>query len=317
MDQEGLNVKPAKIGFLLLFLAASTASAAAQNQAPGIISTTVTVINHRGGALSHITKGDVVVRQDGNVRPVLGWEPLTGPRGGVDLAVLIDDSLDQRVTLQWKDVSNFIRELPSGSRVAIAYADYGSATMAQPFTADRELALKALRLPLGKIEEASSIYLALADLMNHWPDDHNRRVVLLISDGIDIFYGIRESNPGLNMNLQRAIDAGQKKGVIVDSIFASGSSAYSRNIYLINNGQSCLASLTLETGGTNYQAGSSTPVNFTPFLKEITNSLARQFRLTFRAKLGPKPSFSRLQLAAEPSGIELLGPSRVYVPAAR
>lgn len=313
-------MKPAKIlGLLLLFLAASTASAAAQsaNQAPDVISATVTVINHHTGALPHITKGDVVVRQNGNIRPVLGWEPLTGPRGGVDLAVLIDDSLDQQVALQWKNVSSFIRELPSDSRVAIAYADYGSATMAQPFTTDRELALKALRLPLGKIEEASSIYLALADLMNHWPNDHNRRVVLLISDGIDIFYGIRESTPGLNMNLQRAIDAAQKKGVIVDSIFASGSSAYSRNIYLINNGQSCLAQLALETGGTNYQVGSRTPVNFMPFLKQITESLGRQFRLTFRAKPGPKPNFARLQLAVEQSGVELLGPSRVYVPAAR
>ncbi len=289
-------MKPAKIlGLLLLFLAAMTASAAAQtaNQAPDVMTATVTVINHRTGALPPITKGDVVVRQDGKVRPVLAWEPLRGPNNGVDLAVLIDDSLDQQVALQWKDVSNFVRELPPDSRVAIAYANYGSATMTQPFTADRELALKALRLPLGRIEESSSIYLALADLMKRWPADHNRRVVLLISDGIDIFYGIRESTPGLNINLQRAIDAAQKKGAIVDSIFASGSSFYSRNLYLVNNGQSCLARLALETGGRNYQVGSRTPVNFTPFLKEITDSLAQQFRLTFRAKLGPKPNFAR------------------------
>jgi hypothetical protein len=320
MNQEGPNVKPAKmLAFLLLFLAAMTAPAAAQrgNQGPDAITATVTVINHRTATLPPISKGDVVVRQDGNVRPVLAWEPLTGSRSGVDLAVLIDDSLDQPVALQWKDLSNFIRELPADSRVAIAYASYGSATMAQPFTADRELALKALRLPLGKIEEASSIYLALADLMNHWPDGHNRRMVLLISDGIDIFYGIRESTPGLNVNLQRAIDAAQKKGVIVDSIFASGASAYSRNIYLINNGQSCLASLTLETGGDNYQLGNQTPVNFSPFLKKILDSLGRQFRLTFRAQLGPKPRFSRLQLSVEQRDIELQGPSRVYVPAAR
>jgi hypothetical protein len=313
-------VKPVKIlAFILLFLAAMTASAAAQerNQAPDAVTATVTVISHRTAALPPISKGDVIVRQDGNVRPVLAWEPLTGSRGGVDFAVLIDDSLDQPVALQWKELSDFIRKLPANSRVAIAYANYGSATMAQPFTTDRELAIKALRLPLGKIEEASSIYLAVADLMKHWPEDHNRRVVLLISDGIDIFYGIRDSTPGQNINLQRAIDAAQKKGVVIDSIFASGSSAYSRNIYLVANGQSCLARLTLETGGDNYQLGNQTPVNFSPFLKKILDSLGRQFRLTFRAQLGPKPAFSRLQLSVEQRGIELLGPDRIYVPAAR
>jgi hypothetical protein len=313
-------VKPVKIlALLLLFPIASTASAAAQtpNQAPDAVSVTVTAINHRKGAMPRISKGDIVVRQDGKVRPVLDWEPLTGPHGGVDLAVLIDDSLNQPVALQWKEVSNFIRELPADSRVAIAYSSYGSATMAQPFTTNRELAVKALRLPLGKIEESSSIYLALADLMKRWPEDHNRGVVLLISDGIDVFYGIRESYPGLNINLQRAIDAAQKKGVIVDSIFASGASVYSQNIYLINNGQSCLARLALETGGRNYQVGNRTPVNFAPFLKEIADSLGEQFRLTFRAMLGPKPDFARLQLSVEQGGVELLGPSRIYVPAAR
>ncbi|MDE3136150.1 MAG: hypothetical protein KGL59_06230 [Acidobacteriota bacterium] len=309
-------MKPAKIlGLLVFFLVAMTASSA-RAHGTDAVTVTVTAINHRTGTLPHISKGDVVVRQDGDVRPVLGWEPSTGSRGGVDFAVLIDDSLDQPVALQWKELSSFIRELPADSRVAIAYSDHGSATMAQPFTADRERALKALRLPLGKIEGSSSIYLALADLMNHWPAGRNRRVVLLISDGIDIFYGIRESNPGLNINLQRAIDAAQKKGAVVDSIFASGASAYSRNIYLIANGQSCLARLALETGGTDYQVGNQTPVNFSPFLQKILGSLGRQFLLTFRAKLGSKPNFSRLQLTVEQSGIELLGPSRVYVPAA-
>jgi hypothetical protein len=314
-------VKPAKIIVpLLLSLAALPASAAAQaaGQQPDAISVTVTVINHRKGApLPHISKGDVIVRQNGSVRPVLDWEPLQGASGAVDLAVLIDDSLESQVALQWKEIAHFINDLPPESRVAIAYGSYGSATMAQPFTANRELAIKAMRLPLGRINEASSIYMALDDLMKRWPADHNRRVVLLISDGIDIFYGISQSTPGQNINLERAINAAQKKGVIVDSIFASGSSAYSQNIYLINNGQSCLARLTLETGGDNYQVGSQTPVNFAPFLRQITGSLARQYRLTFRSKLGPKPGFARLQLSVEQRGVELRGPSRVYLPAAR
>ena len=314
-------MKRAKFFLLLLFpLAALTAFGATQTaeQKPDVVSTVVTVINHRAGAsLPPISKGDVVVRQNGVVRPVLDWQPLRGPQGAVDLAVLIDDSLESAVALQWTEVARFIKDLPPESRVAIAYGDYGSANMVQRFTTDRELAIKAMRLPVGRINASASIYLALADLANHWPAGHNRRVVLLISDGIDIFYGIRESTPGQNMNLQRAIDATQKKGVIVNSIFASGASAYSRNFYLVANGQSCLARLALETGGSNYQVGTRTPVDFQPFLKQVADSLTRQYRLTFRAKLGPKPDFARLQLSMEQRGIELLAPSRVYLPAAR
>lgn len=314
-------MKPAKFIVLLLFsLAALPASVAAQaaKPQPDAISATVTVINHgKGAPLSDISKGDVIVRQNGEIRPVLDWEPLRGAHSAVDLAVLIDDSLEPQVGLQWTEIAHFIKNLPPESRVAIAYSSYGSATMAQPFTTDRELAIKAMRLPLGRINEASSIYMAVGNLMKRWPADHNRRVVLLISDGIDIYYGISQSTPGQNISLDRAIDAAQKKGVIVNSIFASGASAYSRNIYLINNGQSCLARLTLETGGNNYQVGSGTPVDFTPFLKQITHSLSRQYRLTFRANLKPKAGFARLQLSVEQRGVELRGPSRVYLPAAR
>jgi hypothetical protein len=313
-------VKSAKFLVLLLVsLAALTAFGATQTaeQKPDVVSTIVTVINHRAGAsLPPISKGDVVVRQNGVVRPVLDWQPLRGPQGGVDLAVLIDDSLESSVALQWTEVAHFINDLPPESRVAIVYGDYGSANFVQRFTTDRELAIKAMRLPVGRINASASIYLALADLANHWPADHNRRVVLLISDGIDIFYGISQSTAGQNLNLQRAIDATQKKGVIVNSIFASGASAYSWNLYLIMNGQSCLARLALETGGSNYQVGTRTPVDFGSFLKQITDSLGRQYRLTFRARPGAKPDFARLQLSAEQRGIELLGPSRVYVPAA-
>lgn len=314
-------MKGAKIRGLLLVLclAGWPVFAAAQKAAPApdLVSTVVTVINHRRGqALPAITRGDVVVRQDGNVRRVVDWQPLRGAKSGVDLAVLIDDSVEERVALQWTGLAHFLGELPADSRVEIAYADYGSATIAQPFTTDRAQALKALRLPLGRINESSSIYLALADLIRHWPADHNRRVALVISDGIDIYYGISQSTPGQNLNLQRAIDAAQKKGVIVDAIFASGAAAYSRNFYLVTNGQSCLGRLAIETGGRSYQVGTETPVNFTPFLNEIAGSLARQYRLTFRAMLGPKARFARLALAVEQNGIELRAPSRVYLPAA-
>ncbi|HVB34527.1 MAG TPA: hypothetical protein VNJ52_09175 [Patescibacteria group bacterium] len=304
---------------LLTCLACPALSGAqASASSPSDVTVTVTVVNHRPSAASapRLTKGDVVVRQNGNVRPVLAWEPLAGSSAGIDLAVLVDDSLQQSVALQWKDVAGFIRLLPENSRVAIAYGRYGGATMVQPFTSDRELAIKSLRIPMGSINEGASIYLSLADLNHRWPADGRRHMVLLISDGIDLFYGVADSEPGLNRNLQQAIDQSQKDGVVVDAIFASGASHFSRNFFLVNNGQGCLARLALETGGTAYTSPFETPVSFTPYLRQITASLADMYRLTFQAALPAKAGFARIRLSAEPQGIELFGPSRVYLPAA-
>lgn len=305
--------------FFCLFVVSSTfAAGQAPVREPADTSINVTVIDHRARATSPaiLSKDDIIVRQEGKVRPVLEWKRVAAGGASADVVVLIDDSLEASVSLQWKDVANFLRELPTNARVAVAYGTSSDATIAHPFSAGREAAIQALRIPLGHINEGSSIYLSLVSLLNQWPNDGRQRIVLLVSDGIDLFYGIRDSEPGLNGNLQRAIDAAQKKGVAVDSIFASGESHFSHNLFLINNGQSCLARLALETGGSAYTSGLETPVSFRPFLSQINQSLANMYELTFRASLPEKAGFARIQLAAEPAGVELLGPSRVYLPGA-
>ncbi len=313
-------MKPFRNAHLLsisLIVLAALLGLPAAAQSPAEASTVVTAIYHGAGPMPAISQQDVVVRQSGNVRRVISWRRLSGPQSGLDVAVLIDDSLKSDVALQWKAVRQFIAGLPSQARVAVAYGQYGSATFAQTFTTDHALAEKALRLPFGSMNAAASIYMCVTNLVKHWPADGRRRVILLVSDGIDVFYGIRESEPGLNINLQNAIDAAQKRGVMVYTIFASGASAFSDNLYLLNNGQGCLARLALETGGSSFQQGLQTPLDFAPYLKEIAGRLSHQYLLTFEPKLGPKADFARLQLAVEKNGVELRAPARIFLPAAR
>ena len=300
------------------FACAALAPGQATSSHPTDVTVPVTVLNRRPNATSvpRLSKDDIIVRQGGNVRPVLAWQPVTGVSKGVDLAVLIDDSLEPSVALHWKGVGGFIRLLPKDSRVAIAYGSYSGASIAQPFTADRERAIKALRIPFGRINEGSSIYLSLIDLMDHWPSDGRSHIVLLISDGVDLFHGVLPSQPGLNGDLDRAIKVSQQKGVVVDAIFASGASHFSHNLFLINNGQGCLARLALETGGTAYISTLETPLSFSPYLSQIIGSIQTMYLLTFRAALPAKAGYARIELSAEPNGMELLGPSRVYLPAA-
>lgn len=294
-------------------------NADAQAKSPHTANVTiaVTVLDHRPSAASEsrLSEKEVIVRQAGKIRPVLAWRPLAGASAGIDLAVLIDDSLQPTIALQWRDVGGLIRLLPQGSRIAVAYGANSAATVVQPFTTDRDLAVKSLRMPKGRIDEGASIYLSLVDLVRHWPADGRQRVVLLISDGVDLFYGVVESEPGLNGNLQQAIDASQKNGVVVDAIAARGASHFSRNRFLAGNGQDCLSRLALETGGMAYGSGLEEFVSLSPFLKQIDEAFANMYLLTFRASLPAKPGFSPIQLGAESRGMELLGPSRVYLPA--
>jgi hypothetical protein len=276
---------------------------------------TVTVFDHRHSPPSTLSKEEVVVRQDDNVRPVLAWQRLAGSSVGIDFAILIDDSLESNVAVQWREVAAFLRMLPDNTRVAVAYATHSGATIAQPFTSGRELAIKSLRVPIGTINEGSSVYLSLVDLDRRWPASDRRRMVLLISDGVDLFRGVAQSEPGLNRDLQQAIDESQKGGVLVDAIFAGGASHFSHNLYLIDNGQRSLARLALETGGTAYTEALETPGSFSPYLNQIAEGFANLYLLTFRPEPPAKPGFVRIQLRAEPQGIELLGPSRVYLPA--
>ena len=211
---------------------------------------------------------------------------------------------------------DFIHSLPENSRIAVAYAANGAARMQQNFTTDRAAAEKAVRLPLGRYQGANGIYFALADLIKKWPQGAARREVLLISDGIDITYGVDATSPGLNSPLDQAISAAQRNNITVYSLFASGAGIFARNQFLILNGQGCLGKLTLDTGGDSFFLGFQTPVAFRPFLQDLTKMLGQQYLLTFRAALPQKAGFHALKVSTEMSGVQLLAPSRVYLPTA-
>ena len=174
---------------------------------------------------------------------------------------------------------------------------------------------KGIRLPFGSGGAFSSPYLALTDLLQRWPDDNNRRELLLVSDGIDLFRGVAESAPGLNPDLDRAVRAAQREGVVVHTLFASGAERVRRNFFLIGNGQGALLQLAYETGGEAFFQGSQTPLAFKPYLERLSDVLGRQYLLTLQPPARAKGGFERLRVSTEVPGAELIGPGHVYVPA--
>jgi len=264
-----------------------------------------------------IPANSVVVKQDGKVSKILSWEPVSGGKAGLDLAVLIDDSVSQKASVQLKDIGEFLRTLSPDARVAVAYANFGAARYEQEFTTDHEKAAKRIRIPNASPGSANGLYDAFAELIKKWPASQNRKVVILVSDGIDVTNGVEDSEPGQSMVLQRAIDSAERAGVVVYSIFASGSGRAVQNQFLVNNGQGALARLASETGGDAFFQGFQTPLSFQPYLEDVRKLLGQQYLLTFLASPSEKARYARLQVTVEGVDVELIAPDHVYVAGAK
>ena len=292
-------------------------SAALAHGAPqangGSVTVTVTATGKDQSAPPAVPANSVVVKQDGKNAKVISWEPVSSGKAGLDVAVLIDDSVSQKASLQLKDIGDFLRTLSPDARVAVVYANYGAAKFEQEFTTDHEKAAKAIRIPNAFPGSANGVYDSFGDLIKKWPASQSRKVVIFVSDGIDITNGVDDSLPGQSMVLQRAIDAAERAGVVVYSIFASGSGRAVQNSFLVNNGQGSLARLASETGGDAFFTGFQTPVSFKPFLEDIGKLMGQQYLLTFVPIPGDKARYARLQVTAEAGDVELIAPDHVYV----
>lgn len=286
------------------------------SQASGKNVTVTVTVEHSGPNAPAVLKAnDVFVYQKNNRRPVVRWVRAEGEHSGLDLAILIDDSLAPGIGSHYPEVKSFIGSLPEGTKVAIVYASHGDAQIAQNFTADHEKAIAALRIPMG-LNGGSSIYMAVNNLIKHWPKEGSRRAILVLSDGLDLYWGITQALPGSNPDLRQAIRAAQREGVNVYTVYADTVSQTERNAFLLNAGQSCLQALALASGGKAYSEGSHTPINFQPIFKNVKERLANQYLLTFSVVPGKKAAYDRLRLSTEQPGIRFAAPSRVYVPGA-
>ncbi|HXQ98048.1 MAG TPA: hypothetical protein VN774_06365 [Candidatus Limnocylindrales bacterium] len=292
-------------------LAMSSAAIPAQ-QGPAV-TVTVTAMGKDKSAPPPIPANEVVVRVDNKVRPIVSWVPSEGGRAGLDLAIVVDDSITPRAADRWSEMQSFVRSLPVDTRVGVAYANYGATHFEQDFTANHEQAAKAFRIPAALSGSTNGTFDAVRDLIKKWPATPSRREILLISSGIDLDNGVSDTDPNRNMELQSLIDEAERSGIVVYTIYASTPGPESHNAFLVMNGQGCLGRLAAETGGDAFFQGLETPVSFQPFLDEIHTLLGQQYLLTFYAEPRPKPGFSHLKVVPESHSIQLIAPDHVYI----
>jgi len=290
-------------------LAAAQESASATGPAVNLV---VTVEARHGSNIPDVTRDDVMAYEGRDRDRVTGWLPLQGDHAGLEFFIMLDDSSNVTLGSQLEDVRQFINAQPPSTKIGVAYMANGIAQVVQNLTSDHALTAKALRLPFGNPGASASPYFSLGDLIKRWPASDERRELLMITDGIDRYWG---SGPD-NAYVDTVIEQAQRAGVIVYSIYTPGVGHYGHSYWRTYWGQNYLSQLSDETGGESYYlTGPAPPVSFAPYMEDITRKLNHQYLLTFMAKPQKKAGMQRVKVQTELPNAELVSADRVYVPA--
>jgi hypothetical protein len=304
--------------FILIFASILAVHAQEESAGPTVtVRMTITASGLSDGRVSDVSRNDVIVRQRRDTLQVTKWERARGAAAGLDLFILIDDAADSSLGSQLNDLRAFINAQPPSTAVGVGYMRNATTQIAQNFTNDHALAANALRLPLGNPGSFGSPYLSATNLMNRWPQHANRRVLVMITDGIDRARRTTRS-PGLNTipDATTTATVAQRTGTIIYGLFTPGVGHMRRNFWEATNGQNAIARLSDQAGGEAFFLGLQAPVSFRPFLDRIQNSLDNQYLLEFGARPDRRAGLRSFNISTELAGVELLSADSGWVPAA-
>ena len=231
----------------------------------------------------------------------------------LSVAVLIQDDLTGDFNLQLSDLRKFIRELPEGSRVMVGYLRAGSMQTRQRFTTDRDRAARSLRIVASTTSVSPrNPYDGVLDTLDRFDAlPAGRRAILLVSDGLDTSQDIGGATPAQSTDLERAIQAAQRKSVAVFSFYSPTVITERGASQRVLLGQGSLQKLSDESGGRAFFSGSSAPVSFVPFLKDLNLLLTRQFYLTYLSE-NMKRGYYRVEVKSSNSAVKIEHPRGYY-----
>lgn len=298
-----------------ILLAALPALAQGQQEAStstAPISVVVTVVGPKYTAPPVVGKNDISVYEGKTKRDVTDWVPAQGDKASLQLAILIDDAIaPTEIGNQLNDVREFIKSQPNTTSVGVFYASNGTIQAASQFSTEHAAVAKSLRMPIGNGGAFTSTYLSLMDLFKRWPVTGARREVLVIADGIDRFRGDPFS-PDVDSTIARAETA----GIMVHTLYAQGTGRVFRNTFRVSWGQSNLGKMADETGGEAFFQGLSTPISFSPFLKQLDMVLKNQYLLTYRTDRSKKKKgeLRQFRVRTELRNVEISAADRAFVP---
>lgn len=197
----------------------------------------------------------------------------------LNIAILIQDDLISQVGNEIGLTRDFIRSLPSGSRVMVGYISSGSLQVRQPFTSDLDKAAGSLRIPLSSTAATPfNPYVEVIEALRKFDRDaRGVNAVLLISDGLDTSRGFDSTAAANTLDLHRAIKHANDRNVAVYTFYAPSVGLTSRSRLAASYGQSSLNRLANETGGMAFFQGSTGFVTFDSHFRRLKETLNAQY----------------------------------------
>jgi hypothetical protein len=197
----------------------------------------------------------------------------------LNIAILIQDDLTSQVGNELGVTRDFIRSLPAGSRVMVAYITSGSLQVQQSFTTDLNRAANSLRTPRASTAASSynpyvEVVEALKKFDSSW-QGHN--ALLLISDGLDTSRGFDATAAGRTIDIDRTIKEANRRDVAIYSFYAPSVGLTSHSYLAASYGQSSLNRVADETRGRAFFQGMTGFVTFDSYFNRLRAELNRQY----------------------------------------
>ena len=202
--------------------------------------------------------------------------PISEP---LNLAVLIQDDLISQVSNELGVTREFIRSLPSGSRVMVGYITTGTLQVRQPFTSDLDKAARSLRVPRSSTSaSAFNPYVEVIEALRKFDASwKGKNSVLLISDGLDTSRGFDVTSSAHTVDLERAIKKANERSVAVYAFYAPSVGLTSRSRLAASYGQNSLNRLADDTGGKAFFQGTTGFVTFDSYFDHLRQTLNEQY----------------------------------------
>ena len=275
--------------FVILISILAAAPSYAQQPQPrqGVRSVTIPISiftkqELREGQAQEFVQADrLIVTEDKDEQQILSIRSVSDTP--LSIAFLIQDDLASSFNLQIADIKQFIRDLPKGTRVMVAYARSGTIDVRQRFTDDLDRAAESLRIVPGSSSMAPrSPYDSVDDMLGRFDGvPSGRRAILLFSDGVDSSQGLNLASISQSFDLDRATLKAQRRGVAVYSFYSPTATTENANSVFALAGQGALVKLSDETGGRSFAHGTMAPISYTRDFRELFLLLNRQFALTY------------------------------------
>jgi hypothetical protein len=279
-----------------------------------------------------LQKEDLRVKQGKSFLDISQLIAAQGENNALQLFILIDDTLDPTaVGNNLTDLKEFVKAQPASTVIGVGYSSNAGIQVAQDFTPDKDLVVKAIRLPRGGLSTMDSPYLSLISLVKGWKQQKVRREVVMVSDGVDRLRGEKpqpgrmgpgfgptyHSMPTISADADSASELSQRYNVVVFPIYSPGVGRAGRSSWDLQQGLSGLTKIADETGGECFSLSTSNAVSFKPYLDRLQKLLNNQYYLVFNAVQDKKDKLVRVKIdMVEGKDSEIFAPDNVWVPGA-